>query len=264
MAILGAAFCAVASGALAQTYSTEGVSSYNPCGIGPDLPLSVPEANLVNVIFALGGLTGVTNWRNGDVWGSDFRDGTDNDPNGGSDAVYFYAGHGICEAAPGNATDGDFTVVCGNFGKPDTTTIGSSTRWGNPPGRLRFGLLDASCPMDLPSLANQWFPVLQGVHVATGHWGDTNHDTLDSVRRGSDFAFLIARPSIIRWLIPDVSVGDAWMWTGLEDVQDGTCAVALAAGSNQNDAIDRRENERISDNRGAPATTWAAWKWVCK
>ena len=105
------------------------------------------------------GFPNVSRWTNGNVWGSDFRDGTDLDPGGGSDApnIYFYNGHGICQNPP-VATSPDFITVCGNFGKPDTTTIGTSTRWGNAGGKLQFAIIDASCPMDLVSLETSGFP----------------------------------------------------------------------------------------------------------
>ncbi len=258
------AVAALPGSALSQvTFSTGAVDLYSPCNVGPDLPNTIPEADSVALWFSLAGFPSVSRWTNGNVWGSDFRDGTDIDPGGGSDAprIYFYSGHGICQNPP-KATDGDFITVCGKFGKPDTTTIGTSTRWGNGTGRLQFGLLDASCPMDLVSLSNQWFPVLTGVHVATGHSGTSTSDTLDSVSRGSDFAALIASPAIF-WFFPHLSVGDAWMTTGIEDVQPGCCAVVIAGGSNRDDAIDRRDHERLTDGRPNPVTTWAAWRWIC-
>ncbi len=54
------------------------------------------------------------------------------------------------------------------------------------------------------------------------------------------------------------------MYYGTEDIQDGCCAVAIAAGNNRDDAIDRRENERILDNRTNPTPNWFAWRWVCE
>jgi hypothetical protein len=66
-----------------------------------------------------------------DIWSSDFRDASNGDlePNGGSNIpeIYFYSGHGIGQNPP-NATSPDFTAVCGNFGKPDTTTIGTQSQ----------------------------------------------------------------------------------------------------------------------------------------
>jgi hypothetical protein len=242
-------------------YSTGAVRDYFPCGVGPDLPATIPEAAAFRTWYSLAGDTLVTRWENGNVWGADFRDGTDTDPSGGSDLpeIYFYTGHGICQDPP-SATDPDFIAVCGNFGKPDTTDIGAQSRWGNGPGNLKFCFLDASCPMDLISLEHNWFPVFQGLHMATGHSGTRRADTLDSVTRGQMFA---AYTSGGLFFFPYLSVGDAWMLTGTIDIQSGCCAVAIAAGHDRNDAIDRREHERVHDNRPDPIPNWFAWKWAC-
>lgn len=252
--------------AATPTFSTGGVTSYSPCGVGPDLPFSAPMANSVANWFTFVGFPNVSRWTNGNVWGSDFRDGTDLDPGGGSDApnIYFYNGHGICQNPP-KATDPDFITVCGNFGKPDTTTIGTSTRWGNSGGKLQFAIIDASCPMDLISISNQWFPVLQGIHIAVGHSGTVTADTLNSNRRGTDFAAKIAVPPILSFFLPTMSVGDAWMTAGIEDIQSGgCCAVALAAGATEADAVNRRDNEKVTDGRSNPTPNWAAWRWACR
>jgi hypothetical protein len=246
-------------------YSTGAVRDYIPNGCaGPDLPLTIPECDNFRFWYNLGGFQLFSRWENGDVWGSDFRDTSNGDlePNGGSDIpeVYFYSGHGICQNPP-NATSPDFIAVCGNFGKPDNTTIGTQCRLGNGPGNLRFAFIDASCPMDLISIANSWFPVFQGLHMAVGHSGTSTQDTLDSVDRGSQFA---AYTSGGFWLFPHLSVGEAWMITGTIDIQTGCCAVALAAGNSRDDAIDRRENEKVKDNRPDPTPNWFAWKWVCR
>ncbi len=140
--------------------------------------------------------------------------------------------------------------------------IGTQSGWGNAPGALQFLFVDASCPMDLVSLAANWFPVFDGLHVATGHSGTSNADALDSSDRGSQFAARTAGlPGFLSWLFPHQSVGDAWMDAGTIDIQSGCSAVALAVGATEADAIDRRENERIDDNRPDPVANWAAWKW---
>lgn len=256
-----------ASGMAQIRYSTGAVGVYvaGGCG-GPDLPFSVGVAGLFRLWYNLaGGFTIFSQWNNGDVWGSDFRDGTDMDAGGGSDqpAVYFYNGHGICPGTPNNTTP-DHIFVCGNFGKPNDTVVGTSSRWGNNGGSLKFAFIDASCPMELSSLSNQWFPAFQGLHVAIGHSGDSGHDTLNSQTRGGDLAARTAGlPGILSWLFPDLSVGDAWMTVGLTDVQPGVCAVAIAAGNDRNDAINRRENEHVKSNWSNPTPNWFAWKWVC-
>jgi Family of unknown function (DUF6345) len=247
---------------MALRYSTGCVGSYMAkCGVGPDLPYSTTSGRNFRFWYTLAGFELFTAWNDGDVWGSDFRDGTDLAGDGGSDVpdVYFYNGHGACESPP-SATTQDFIIVCGNYGKPDVVTIGSSCRWGNGRGNLQFAFIDASCPMDLVELSTSWFPCFQGLHMAVGHSGDVNHDTLNSTQRGGQFAALTVGWS---WLLPQLSVGDAWMQAGLTDVQSGVCAVALAAGADRDEAINRREHEKVTDNRPAPAPNWFAWKWVC-
>jgi hypothetical protein len=246
-------------------YSTGSVRDYIPNGCGgPDLPLTIPEGRAFASWYSVAGHTPVTRWENGDVWGADFRDdGGDVDPSGGSDIpdIYFYTGHGSCQNPPA-ATSADFVVVCGNFGTPNSVNIGNQSRWGNSPGKLRFLFLDASCPMDLVSLANNWFPVFRGLHVATGHSGTSTSDTLDNADRGAQFAARTAGlPAPLSWLFPQQSVGSAWMDTGTIAIQSGCSAVVIAAGADRNEAIDRRENERVTDGRGNPTPNWFAWRW---
>ena len=248
-------------------YSSGAVRDYIPNGCGgPDLPATIPEARAFQFWYSFGGHTPVSTWENGNVWGSDFRnDGGDNDPGGGSDVpdIYLFAGHGSCENPP-TATSGDFIIVCGNFGTPNVVNIGAQSGWGDAPGDLQFLFIDASCPMDLASLGDDWFPVFQGMHMATGHSGTATADALDSSSRGSQLAARTAGlPGILGWLLPQQSVGDAWMDAGTIDIQPGCSAVAIAVAATEADAIDRRENERITDNRPSPGAdwVWAAWKW---
>jgi hypothetical protein len=116
--------------------------------------------------------------------------------------------------------------------------------------------------MDLVSIQNSWFPAFRGLHVAVGHSGTSTSDTLDSVDRGAQFAAFTAGAPF--FFFPTLSVGDAWMATGTIDIQQGCCAVVIAAGNDRNDAIDRREHERVTDGRPDPVPNWFAWKWVCR
>jgi hypothetical protein len=97
--------------------------------------------------------------------------------------------------------------------------------------------------------------------MAVGHSGTSTSDALDSDVRGS---LLAAYTSDALFFFPHLSVGDAWMAVGIEDVQSGCCAVALAAGNNRDDAIDRRENEKVKDERADPTPNWFAWRWICR
>jgi len=246
-------------------YSTGGVRDYIPNGCsGPDLPATISEVNNFQAWYNFGGFQSFSQWQNTDVWGSDFRDGANSDMEGGGGSdmadVYLFAGHGSCQNPP-NANSPDFVIVCSPNGQPNASTIGTSSRWGNSGGRLKFAFIDASCPMDLVSIANQWFPVFQGLHLAVGHSGTSTSDALDSDVRGSQLASRTAGVPIIFW--PEQSVGDAWMNVGIEDIQSGCCAVAIAAGETEADAVNRRENERVKSGWGNPTPNWFAWRWTC-
>lgn len=254
------------------SYSTGAVSNYpaNPC-FGPNLPFSVGSAASFRSWYNLAGLPNVSRWENNDVWGSDFRDGpnADLEPQGGSDItdVYFYNGHGICQAAP-TATDPDFIFVCSTNGQPNTTDIGASSRWGNGNGRLKFAFIDASCPMDLVSLGNNWFPPFQGLHVAVGHSGNTTHDTLNSQTRGGTFSAYTVGYTIDLGIVkvpifPELPATWAWMNAGLIDVQSQVCAVSIANDATQASAENRRDNERVKSPMGRPSGNWFAWRWIC-
>jgi hypothetical protein len=244
-------------------FSTAGVNNYDACS-GSSLDHCIDQADAIRAVYEYAGFQGFTHWRNGDVWGSDFRDASSGDmaADGGSDIpdIYYYSGHGTCQNPP-VSTDADFISVCGNFGTPNRVNIGNECRLGNGSGNLKFIFIDASCPMDLISIRQQWFPVFKGLHMAVGHSGTIDQDTRDSSGRSASFAFSTSGGF---WFFPDLSVGDAWISYGTEDIDDGCCAVAIAAGSNREDAIDRRENERILDNRSDPTPNWFAWKWVCE
>ncbi|GAA2027691.1 hypothetical protein GCM10009819_08930 [Agromyces tropicus] len=235
----------------------------NGCS-GPDLKLCIKEANAFAAWYQVSGHTSVSRWQDGNVWGSDFRDGGgDLDPGGGADIteIYFYSGHGTCQNPP-TSTSPDFISTCGNFGKPSRVDIGAECGFGNGSGTLQFLFLDASCPMDLVSITTNWFAPFAGLHMAVGHSGTSNADTLDSVDRGSQFGARTAGlPDPAGWLFPQQSVGDAWMATGTIDIQSGCSAVVVAAGRTESEAVDRREHERIDDHRADPDSTWIAWRW---
>jgi hypothetical protein len=251
-----------ATNASAIVLSTGAINDY---GGNANLSHDIAEANDFRAWYLFAGNTVFTAWTDGNVWGSDFREKgspNDMDPSGGSDRAqtYYYTGHGSCPASQQTTSPVDFLITHGNFGTPDTTHIVTESVWGNNGGRLQFMLIDASCPTELPEIT-QLFPILGGLHMVTGNSGDVNHDTLDSEDRGNAFGIQTAGgPS---WFFPQLPVGDAWMNTGLIDVQDQVCAVAAAAGDTRDDAINRRENERVTSGWSNPSNNWMAWKWVC-
>ena len=243
-------------------FSTGGVDNYAPCSAN-SLSFCKQNGRDFRAWYQFGGHTPVTNWEDGDVWGSDFRDGASNDGelSGGSELpdIYYYSGHGTCQSAP-TATDPDFISVCGNAGAPNRTNIGSTTRWGNNASSLNFAFLDASCPMDLVSIGANWFNVFLGLHIAIGHSGTKTQDTLDSADRASQFAALTAG---LPWPFPTLSIGDAWMQAGIIDIESGCCAVAIANGRDIPEADRRVDFERVNSGWSDPVGNWFVWKWVC-
>lgn len=260
MVLCGIAVLAANAGAI--VLSTGAINDYGGSG---NLFHDIAEANDFRFWYLFAGNTVFTSWTDGNVWGSDFRDKgspNDMDPSGGSDRaqVYYYTGHGTCPQSQTTTSPVDFLITHGNFGQPDATHIVADSLWGNGGGALQFMLIDASCPTELPEIT-QLFPIYGGLHMVTGNSGDANHDTLDSEARGNEFGAQTAGTPF--WFLPQLPVGDAWMNTGLIDVQDQVCAVAAAAGDTRDDAINRRENERVTSGWSNPSNNWMAWKWVC-
>jgi len=257
--------------AYALDYSTGAVNVYNTCGLSPDLPYRIEAAKRFRDWYNEAGFHNISRWENDDVWNTDFTDGPgkDMEAGGGSDLpnVYLFAGHGSCQNPP-TATDPDYLVTC-SHGAGMFTDVGASSRWGNAGGRLQFAFIDASCPMDLVSLGQNWFPPFQGLHVATGHSGTSTHDTYDSASRPVEFAmrttgYQTTFLGIVISTVPAEPVTWAWMDTGLIDVQDQVCAVAIANDATRDAAINRRDNEYVFSGWGNPSGNWYAWRWVCK
>jgi hypothetical protein len=256
------AFVAVEAGAV--VLSTGAINNY---GGSANLFHDIAEANDFRGWYLFAGNTVFTAWTDGNVWGSDFRDQgspNDMDPSGGSDRaqVYYYTGHGICPSSQTTTSAVDFLVTHGNFGLPDVDHIVTDSVWGNNGGRLQFMLIDASCPTEVPEIT-QLFPIFGGLHMVTGNSGDSKHDTLDSESRGNEFGIQTVGFPPLPFFFPQLPVGDAWMNTGLIDVQDQVCAIAAAAGDTRDDAINRRDNEFVTSGWGNPSNNWMAWKWVC-
>jgi hypothetical protein len=223
-------------------------------------------------------------WHDTLVWPSDYREdslagGRDNvEVDWSSADLAVFSGHGSCQNPP-NASSPDF-IVTAQAGNPGNfVDIGTNMRLGEFPGSGVFGgngnlnalIINASCPMDLTSLTNQWWNVFQGLHVAMGHSGDVNHDNLDSVDKLSAVGFYLAGVAFFSTPVGDFPVKGtessyrtAWMSSGLVDVQSQTCAVITATGRSEAEAIERRDFETpTSGIADALPSTWIAWRWVC-
>jgi len=214
-------------------------------------------------------------WHDTLVWPSDYTE----DSFGGLDNVEIdwssadlnvFAGHGSCQNPP-TATDPDF-IVTAKPGAANFVNIHNSLRLGEFPGSGVFGqdgnlntfMVDASCPMDLVSLTNQWWDVFQGLHIAMGHSGDVNHDNLDSPTKLPMVGMYLGPFGFPPFFSGSSSYRTAWMSAGLIDVESQVCAVITATGRTEDEAVNRRDFEtptnRVED---ALPATWIAWRWVC-
>jgi hypothetical protein len=100
-------------------------------------------------------------------------------------------------------------------------------------------------------------------HVATGHSGTSAADALDSQVRGDQLSAYTAG-SVPGFNFLQLSIGNAWMRAGLIDIQSGCSAVVIAAGATFAEAEDRRDHERVQENRSNPVKNWVAWRWVTR
>jgi Family of unknown function (DUF6345) len=266
-----------AAGALhATNYSMGCVERYSDAGFPPsaNVSLTCDATDGFSAWFNLfGGNSLRFYWHDTLVWPSDYTE----DSFGGADNIEIdwssadlnvFSGHGSCQNPPG-PNDPDFIVTAKRSANNNFVDIHASLRLGEFPGSGVFGqngnldtfMINASCPMDLVSLTNQWWDVFQGLHLAMGHSGDAGHDNLDSATK---------LPTVGMYLSPFPLFGSssyrtAWMSAGLIDVQSGVCAVITGTGRTEDEAIQRRDFEtprnRIPD---AMPPTWIAWRWVCK
>jgi hypothetical protein len=215
-------------------------------------------------------------WQNTLVWPRDYTE----DSFGGGDQIEsdrpgsdltVFSGHGSCQNPPA-ATSPDFIITAkdGIGRAPNFVNIVQSLRLGEFPGSGVFGsngnlnvlMMNASCPMDLVSLTNQWWPVFQGLHLAMGHSGTTTMDNLDSDEKLPTVGLYLGG---FPFGFGGSSYRTAWMAAGLIDVQNGVCAVITGTGRTEAEAVSRRDTEtptnRLPD---ALPATWIAWRWVCK
>lgn len=196
------------------------------------------------------GHTGVFDWGDGNAWETDFRATSfGGDADNWSDDVHFcyFASHGGNWADAANHPNSYH--IC--FSSQHYACLSDSTQWQLGHHLLRWLVLD-SCQMVLGTDAasiGQWFGPMQGIHVIFGYVGDCNDDGGRGASFGNDAAN--GHPLADAWL------GDASSWW------EGENAIAIAAGTSAEDALNRRDNETIGwvdADLGGP-TTWLAWKW---
>ncbi len=257
--------------ARAGTFSVECVDNYDPCG-GGSLSQDNAECDDFQDILKDAGFKKVWDFRDGEVWGNDFRDGASSGEFSDEASIFYYSGHGFCNGSPDHSSDpgiSDRPVVCANtpIGGGNTVKMASESRWGsqsNGQGKARWMLFDASCSMTVEPnnnngtvkrLAKGWGTVFRGLHLAVGSHGDAGHDILDSEDRGEDFA---------EDLTDGDTYTDAWMDDGLIDVEDGACAVTMAVGSSVSIATNRRDNETLFHSVSDSGHSFLAYSYSCE
>lgn len=226
----------------ARSFSLECVDNYNACG-GKSLSSDNAECDDFQDIFIDAGHALKWDWREGNVWGNDFRDNSPTEEYSDETDIFYYSGHGTCTGAQGGTCDRPFTCTNNPIGGSNTVVVATESRWGiaSPhAGKARWMLLDASCSVmvapggnnsaQVSKLATGWLPAFNGLHLVAGSHCSATGDILDSEDRGEDFA---------EDLTDGESYTSAWMDDGLIDVQDGACAVTMSGGSSFFVALNR-------------------------
>lgn len=117
--------------------------------------------------------------------------------------------------------------------------------------KLRWIVIDTCHSLDLHNIISTWDQSFKGLRMIFGFKG-TAHDSWWMNDRGEDFG-------------NDAGSGHKLSYAWLDAAYSWWCEdypVALAAGKDRNDAINRRENETISWlYYDIPSANWFAWKW---
>jgi len=189
----------------------------------------------------------VFNWGNDNAWETDFRDsGSGGDSLNWSDDVHFcfFDDHG------GNWD----SVLHLAFSKSHDRCLASSSDMRLGTKNLKW-ISFCGCETVLNTEASHilavWGGPMRGVHLVLGFIGDS-HDTWWTADLGEDFAGDICGGD---------AIGGAWIdraysWWAGDD------SFAVAAGTTQADAINRRDHETLNwRDLDVAGTFWLAWKW---
>ena len=193
------------------------------------------------------GHTKVFDWGQDNAWETDFtapRAGGDS--RNWSDDVHFclYDSHG------GN-WDNALHIT---FAHEHRFCQSVSTDWDLGTNMLKW-MVFAGCDAVLNTSAAHvgalWFGPMKGVHIVMGYIG-TSADSWWTAGLGEDFADDVCDGDTIAGSWCDEAYS---FWTGDD-------SIAIAAGSTQSDAINRRENETLNwRDFSVTSTNWLAWKW---
>lgn len=193
------------------------------------------------------GHTGVFCWGEDNAWETDFRH-----PSFGGDSLnwtdnvhfVFYSDHG------GNWSNTMHIGFAVSHGK----CIGASNEWKLGIKMMKWLVLDCcQCVLNTSSshISAVWFTPAFGVHMIFGFIGN-GHDSWWNAGLGSDFGDQAGSGGRLanNW------IDDAYSWWL------GDSSIALAYGSSQAEAINRRENETINWlYYNVSSANWLAWKY---
>jgi hypothetical protein len=222
----------------------EWINSYSGCWAGDLDYCSVRAQGFYNMM--------TSHWHvgrfirgNSDAQGSDFVHPSFN---GNSlqwvDNVHFcfFSGHGTNSTEFANA----FAITFGNC----LSVFASTFRMGS--GKLKwivFDCCDAVMNTEPDHVTRAWADLMQGVHLVLGFIGPS-HDW--SGTDGSDFG---------DWAGTGQRLANAWLDAAYSWIP-GDYPIAIAAGVDGSDAVNRCENETTDwRDLGVARTDWLAWKW---
>jgi hypothetical protein len=181
-----------------------------------------------------------------DVWPTDFEH-----PSFGGDSLnyidnvhfFYYADHG------GTWSD-EFHIGFADMGHGGC--LSDTSRWRLGVKQLKWAVFDACDAVIDPNNADQiwniWGSPIQGAHMVFGFIGDC----YGNPNRGRAFANAVSGGA---------SLAIAWMDSAFR-ANPHDSPIAIAAGVDRNDAINRRENENLNwRDANIAATGWLAWKW---
>lgn len=185
-------------------------------------------------------------WGNDNAWETDFR----HPDHGGNSHAWIDNVHFMFYSDHGGNWSNTMHIA---FSKAHDSCLGSSSQWKLGTKSLKWLVLDCcQCVLNTTAghLSAVWFPPAAGIHMIFGFVGN-GHDSSWTDDLGSDFG-------------SDAGGGkrlaDAWLDRAYSFWLDDN-PIAIAYGSTQADAINRRENETINWRDSAVTPNWMAWKW---
>jgi hypothetical protein len=189
------------------------------------------------------GHTSVFDWGDGNAWETDFRS-----PAFGGDSFNWSDNVNFCYFADHGGNTGSMFEI--GFTAQHDNCLGSSDTWQLGAKSLKWIVFDA-CDLVLGTdAANviEWFGPMQGVHIVFGFVNLGYDDGGRGASFGNDAG-------------SGAPLSNAWLADAYASGHNQT-PIAIAAGSSEAEAINRRENETIDWlYNDVVSTDWLAWKW---